>query len=191
MLFEVVQYPHLSSSEVVPRVKLVPVAWNDYGYSTSFDAYLVQQPGQQVSLGRIKVLHAGSKRASLPTTFDALDHHYGSLGQSPSFYETLERLGTMGTEIQTGLRDVTVVQPSEAVLGDLGFRNSLLRSPSAQLAYDRRTRRDLGPTVEFRWYPRNKKIFGSDGIAFRFSTAEPFGRVMVLVRSLPAEGPAP
>jgi hypothetical protein len=180
MLFEVVQYPHLSGSEVVPRVKLVPVAWDDYGYSTSFDAYLVQQSGQQVPLGRIKVLQVGSKRTLLPNTFDALDHHYGSLGQSPSFYEAMERLGRMGSEIQIGLRDVTMVAPSEEILGELGFRDSLLRSPIAQLAYDRRTHRDLGPTVEFRWYPR-KKILGSDGIEFRFSTAEPFGRVMVLV----------
>lgn len=180
MLFEVVQYPHLSGSEVVPRVKLVPVAWDDYGYSTSFDAYLVQQPGQQVLLGRVKVLQAGSKRTSLPTTFEALDRRYGSLGQSPSFYETLERLGPMRIEIQTGLRDVTVVQPNEAILGDFGFRDSLLRSPSAQLAYDQRMRRALGPTVEFRWHPR-KKILGSEGITFRFDTSEPFGRVIVLV----------
>jgi hypothetical protein len=180
MLFEVVQYPHQSGSEVVPRVKLVPVDWDDYGYTTSFDAYVVQQPGQQVRLGQVKVLQVGSKRTSLPKTFDALDHHHGSLGQSPSYYETLERLGRMGSEIQTGLRDVTVVPPSEEILGDFGFRDSLLRSPSAQLAYDRRTHRALGSTVEFRWYPR-KKILESDGITFRFDTAEPFGRVMVLV----------
>ncbi len=180
MFFEVVRYPHQSRSEAVPRVKLVPVDWNDYGYRTSFDSYLVQQPGQQIPLGRLKVLQAGSKRTLLPATFDALDHRYGSLGQSPSFYETMERLGRVGSEVLTGLRDVTAVPPSEAILGDFGFRDSLLRSPSAQLAYDRSTHSALGPTVEFHWYPR-KKILGSDGITFRFDTAEPFGRVMVLV----------
>jgi ABC-type ATPase involved in cell division len=183
MLFEVVDYPHQSRSDVVPRVKLVARSWDDFGYSTLFEMFLVQSSGQQTPVGKLKILQVGAKKTSLPAApaaFDTLDARYGSLGQSPSFYELVDGLGDAGREILEGLRDITVVPPSDEIVNDPGYRESLLRSGSAQLAYDLRTHGSPEATVEFRWWPP-MKVIGADGIVFRFDAREPLGRMIVLV----------
>ena len=138
MRFEAVRYPHQSHCDEIPRVKLVRVDWDDFGYSTLFDAYLVRRPGQRELLGQVKILRRGVKRTVLPESFELLDSHHATVGQSSSFYEAVEQLDRMGVGILAGLRDVTVEPLTPEVEADPGYRNSLLRSPRAQLAYDRR-----------------------------------------------------
>jgi predicted ATPase len=144
VLFRVVQSTPLSpnADEDTVVVYLTPDSWNDYGYVTSFHIklWVIRDKSKYVDLGTVKILQHGQDGGSpeLPKRFAELPEDYCSLGQSFAYYEMLHAMGeSVWRPLLHGLRDV-VLDPvlHGAFKDEKGFKNSLLRSSSAERALE-------------------------------------------------------
>ncbi len=106
--------------------------WNDFGYNTTFNCYILDEHAKATSLGRVKIYKRGEKNSSehLETTFSKLDQEWCSLGQSIDYYEIL--LSSVGIKhaknILTSLNDVMLNDNiKNSFMHDSGFQQSLLR----------------------------------------------------------------
>ncbi|MFB7830103.1 AAA family ATPase [Streptomyces sp. NPDC056056] len=102
-------------SNVGPRAAvLVPDAWDDFGFRTSYDLWFRRAEGTRpIDIGRVKValvnqgpgpspLPSGDFAAGLP----ADQGEWISLGQDGQYYEAIAMLGQEGREILRGLGDI-------------------------------------------------------------------------------------
>jgi predicted ATPase len=106
-------------------VLLRSVSWDDwFKFETTYLVIYVDSEGQRHRIGDTKIGKFGLKPAGRgsgekgvsrspdpPQTFRVLPESFFSLGQDPSFYETLSDLGVpLREKILTGLRDLAYVQ---------------------------------------------------------------------------------
>ena len=80
--------------------------WDDWGkYRTQFSLHVVDETGEAHHIGSVKIgqkglqpsgrVSKGHRAPALDETFNALDESYFSLGQSESYYESLNELRAM------------------------------------------------------------------------------------------------
>jgi predicted ATPase len=86
--------------------------WNDYGFYTLFHLIVYDESGAEREIGYVKIGRISNEKkfnmTHLPEKpFTELDNSYCSVGQDPSYYENLNKLGahTRNT-ILTALRDI-------------------------------------------------------------------------------------
>ena len=75
-------------------IVLRPDTWDDYGHKTLFEADYWDENGKLHSLGMVKVVKYGvdSGYTPVPDNFDMLDDDFATLGQSQTYYETMNSL---------------------------------------------------------------------------------------------------
>lgn len=110
--------------------------WNDYSYFTLFGLIYVDENSERHDIGSIKIGYYGQKESerklSVDDTFDSLGSEYFSLGQSDTYYETLNSLGeNIRDEILKGLNDIAKFpEIYEKAIRENVTKISLLRSIS-------------------------------------------------------------
>ena len=188
MLFEFVRYRHESRSAELPRVVLTPNTWDDYGWKTTFDAALFEEPGMRPrALGPLRILQHGVKETRLDGQFETLGADFCSLGSTPLYYRALaEGRPATATAILRALRDVAFDETLQRDFeGDLGWAKSLLRTQRAReaLGEGRRLFRDQAPLrpdrVAFRFKSRVGE--GHREIDVDLSRVRPLGRLAAVI----------
>jgi len=114
--------------------------WDDWGkYRTQFSLHVVDETGEAHHIGSVKIGQKGlqpsarvskSHRApALDEAFGALDESYFSLGQSESYYESLNELSdALRARVLKGLRDCAAdLDIFETYRAEEVMRESLLR----------------------------------------------------------------
>lgn len=128
-----------------PAVHLRRDKWDDYGFKTLYWATLHLRSGQSVDLGAVKILKLGmgedGGRVDLHGSLQELDSEHCSLGQQPSYYESLQAADDeepgVATACLTALRDATYSpEIYEEFRDEPGFHISLLREAGARQAFD-------------------------------------------------------
>jgi predicted ATPase len=124
-------------SDRVPRrpeiLVLKPDNWNDYGYTTLYDLFFVDQQSSLISLGGVKVAYKGYGGEGRPLAvgrFLGLGDRFFSIGQDTNYYETIRELGDeRRIDILTTLRDIAY-DPAilESVRNEDVTEQSLFRS---------------------------------------------------------------
>jgi AAA domain, putative AbiEii toxin, Type IV TA system len=137
-------FGYRSSSELhPPYVRLMPDNWDDFGYKTSFNAWLkLADDEKETDLGGVKILKLGEVYTRITGRHEALGHDFCSLGQTLAYYERLDQLKSEDrVEILSKLRDVTYDRAIRSPFADdPGFERSLLRFSEAQAVYDARVK---------------------------------------------------
>jgi len=89
--------------------------WNDYLYYTLFGIEYINNQGQNVKLGAVRIAYLGQKTGSeekklkINEQFEKLEPNYFSLGTEDTYYENLNNLGDeLRDQILTGLRDIAL-----------------------------------------------------------------------------------
>lgn len=116
-----------------PHAVLVQDNWDDYGYRSTFRVYLYTSVDEEIDLGNIKIIQAGSAGGytDLPREpFERLSKNHASLGSDLNYYETLYKLGRdIFRPFLEGLRDVAFSDDAKAAVEDTeGYRVSCCAS---------------------------------------------------------------
>ncbi|QYY82973.1 AAA family ATPase [Pseudomonas germanica] len=103
------------------------LGWNDYSFVTLFRSFYVDSNGQELFVGELKVGFAGQDEQQrtadfIPSEFSSLETGFFSLGQSPEYYETLEKnlSNNVLTAYLVALKDVVY----DNRLFDLAYREA-------------------------------------------------------------------
>lgn len=129
--------------------------WDDWGkYRTQFYLRLVDSDGGEHEIGSVKIgqlglrphrpgsgLPPGHRTPQIPETFDFLEDHFFSLGQSDEYYESLQKMDASVREhILVALRDIafdSAIRTSckeEEVLGESLMRDITSATVDGQFA---------------------------------------------------------
>lgn len=123
-------------------VQLLPNNWDDYSYKTLFSLHYVDNTGQHIELGSVKIGYRGQSKGwtkdKLPSQFDSLPEGWFSVGQDVEYYERASNTLSRDDRalILGGIRDVAIdegafkIAESEDV-----FATSLLRGVSELTIY--------------------------------------------------------
>lgn len=119
------------------HVYLEDNAWNDYGYYTLWNVWLVDSEGRRHRIGgvRIGAFGLGDEHAvEIPENFTQLPDRYFSLGADESYYSDLTALGDDVREaVLRGLRDCALdLDLFDRALSEPVTSTSLLRSTSVR-----------------------------------------------------------
>ncbi|TCJ21669.1 AAA family ATPase [Nocardioides jejuensis] len=150
MKFRVVQMRYPPADAMPGTLYLCTDRWNDFGFTTTFDAVYVAQNGTKQAVGPVKIGGIGwpeSQRSpDLPDRFDALGPTFVSVGQDDEYYSNLRALpGTAGEEILVGLRDMAFDNALfDGARREDVVQTSLLRSVSSAAVVGRFRRLALG-----------------------------------------------
>ena len=121
-----------------PCFFLESIIWDDYGHKTLFKLYSVDQDGNYLTVGKVKLCKKNENKTIdvIPKSFLSLDSNYCSLGQDTSYYSNLKIiLGEDAMAFLYAMRDAAAFSRiSDDFENDLGFRHSLLRDNSADIA---------------------------------------------------------
>ena len=88
--------------------------WDDwFKYSTMYNLVVFDDNGERHPIGSVKIgqfsMDDEQRRPDLPTAFDILDERFFSVGQDDSYYEDLNKLGTVIRDrVLIGLRDMAL-----------------------------------------------------------------------------------
>lgn len=121
-----------------PCFYLENIVWDDYGHKTSFKLYYVDQDGNYLSVGKVKICKKDETRTMdvIPKSFLSLDSNYCSLGQDTTYYSVIKRiLGEDAFAFLYAMKDASAFSRiSDDFVNDSGFRHSLLRDNNADTA---------------------------------------------------------
>ena len=121
-----------------PCFFLESIIWDDYGHKTSFKLHYIDQDGKNLSVGKVKICKKNENKTLdvIPISFLSLDSNYCSLGQDTSYYSNLKIiLGEDAMAFLYAMRDAAAFSRiSDDFENDSGFRHSLLRDNSADIA---------------------------------------------------------
>ena len=152
--FRVLQVHEKLSPKWKGQVFLYPGNWDDYSFKTSFDVVLLDEYGNSVDLGTIKIGYRGQPKGwtfeKIPKEFEALSDEYFSLGQDVKYYKKAYDVLSPDTRdhLLRALRDVVVDDTTlAAVSGERVFKDSLTRGVSLSTVRDQ-FRRVLGGQPE-------------------------------------------
>jgi predicted ATPase len=112
---------------------LVRDNWNDwFQYVTQFKLYVADVQGEIHHVGDVKIGERGMGQTvspDVPSSFEALDDRFFSLGQDDTYYENLNRLGAdLRSEVLLALRDVAAdLRLLEQVRDEPVMHQSLMR----------------------------------------------------------------
>ena len=148
-----------------PCFFLDSIVWDDYGHKTSFNLHYVDQGGNKLSIGKVKICRKNENKTLdvIPKSFLSLDSDYCSLGQDTLYYSNIKRiLGDDAMSFLYAMKDAAAFSRiSDDFVNDLGFRHSLLRENSADKALN------LGRYVLAGFDP-------NDRVNFTFTTQLPY-----------------
>ena len=89
--------------------------WNDYSYFTAFGISFVDQQGNKIDLGSLRIAYFGQptgidgKLLKIGDKFERLEDNYFSIGSDDSYYENLNNLGDeIRDQILEGLNDIAL-----------------------------------------------------------------------------------
>lgn len=121
-----------------PCFFLESIIWDDYGHKTSFKLHYIDQDGKNLSVGKVKICKKNENKTLdvIPMSFLSLDSNYCSLGQDTFYYSNLKIiLGEDAMAFLYAMRDAAAFSRiSDDFENDSGFRHSLLRDNSADIA---------------------------------------------------------
>ena len=121
-----------------PCFFLESIIWDDYGHKTSFKLHYIDQDGKNLSVGKVKICKKNENKTLdvIPMSFLSLDSNYCSLGQDTSYNSNLKIiLGEDAMAFLYAMRDAAAFSRiSDDFENDSGFRHSLLRDNSADIA---------------------------------------------------------
>jgi predicted ATPase len=87
--------------------------WNDYSYYTAFGLDFINEHGQRIKIGSVRIAYFGQKQGyeqkllSQHDRFEKLENNYFSLGTDDTYYENLNKLDEkIRKEILTRLNDI-------------------------------------------------------------------------------------
>lgn len=138
MQFEVVQKGQGRRVFTRNVIYLHKDGWNDwFKYETMFYLSYVDEKGNTFDLGSVKIGQRGmeGRTPDLPSTFEALDDSFFTLGQSEDYYENIKQLehGELREDILAALRDIAYnLKIFEAVKQEDVTRESLMRDISSR-----------------------------------------------------------
>lgn len=126
-------------SDTKNTVILIWDDWNDYSYYTLFGIEYINNQGQKVKLGAVRIAYFGQttgreeKKLKINEQFEKLGSNYFSLGTEDTYYENLNILGELlRDQILKGLRDIALDDKIyEMALNEDVTRFSLLREVSS------------------------------------------------------------
>src|SRR5262249_10826494 len=109
--------------------------WNDWWeFQTQYYLTYFDDTGQEHEIGVVKIGQFGmvetQSRPNIPETFEALDDHFFSVGQSENYYINLNSLNDEArVEILSGLQDLAFKSERlDSTLEERVMERSLLRS---------------------------------------------------------------
>lgn len=108
--------------------------WDDFGFLTQFTVFHARPKTKPKLIGKTKILQRSTTSTAPPSEFRELGEEFCSLGQSPDFYERMNReFGKEAGAILDSLRDVHHAPQWAAGFQDSpGFKRSLIRFPKAE-----------------------------------------------------------
>lgn len=136
MNFKILDRNQSPSFNAKSKAYLIWDNWNDYSYLTLFGLIYVDEDSKKHKIGSVKIGYYGQKESerklSIGDTFDNIGSDFFSLGQSDSYYETLNDLGeTIRDEILKALNDIAKYSEIyEKAIHENVTKISLLRSIS-------------------------------------------------------------
>ncbi len=141
--FRVLQVREKLNPKWKGQVFLCPGNWDDYSFKTSFDVVLLDEDGNTVDLGTVKIGRKGQPKGwtleQMPKEFEALSDAYFSLGQDVKYYKKAYDALAPETRNQLlrALRDVVLDDATLAVAtGETVFKASLTRGVSLSTVRD-------------------------------------------------------
>jgi ABC-type cobalamin/Fe3+-siderophores transport system ATPase subunit len=160
--------------------------WDDwFKYATTFRAFAFNRNGDKLELGEVKIGHVGltsqQRRPEISAHFEVLPDGFFSLGQSESYYETLNLLGLdQAQEILRGLRDCAFdLKLFERYLSEPVMQTSLLRSVAEETVRGRFHRLAVGNATltpyQFSYFLPPSAASGSNAVELKFEV-EPESR---------------
>lgn len=163
-----------------PCFYLENVVWDDYGHKTSFKLYYVNQDGNYLSVGKVKICKKNEYKTLdvIPRSFFFLDSNFCSLGQESSYYSILKRiLGDDAMAFLYAMKDAAAFSRiSDSFVNDSGFRHSLLRDNNADMALNigRYVLAGFDPDERINFTYKTQLAYALD---FDFSIKFDFGRI--------------
>lgn len=135
--FRVLEVRERLSPKWKGQVFLCPGNWDDYSFKTSFDVILLNEDGNSVELGTIKIGYKGQSNGwtleRMPKEFEALPDEYFSLGQDVKYYKkAYDALSANArNDLLRVLRDVVLDDAIlAAAMSERVFKYSLTRGVS-------------------------------------------------------------
>lgn len=163
-----------------PCFFLESIIWDDYGHKTSFKLHYIDQDGKNLSVGKVKICKKNENKTLdvIPMSFLSLDSNYCSLGQDTSYYSNLKIiLGEDAMAFLYAMRDAAAFSRiSDDFENDLGFRHSLLRDNSADIALNlgRYVLAGFDPDERVNFTYNTQLVYAPD---FNFNIKFDFGRI--------------
>lgn len=112
--------------------------WDDYGHKTSFELYYYDGEGKGFYIGKVKICKKNEKKTidAIPSYFVSLSDDYCSLGQDRSYYSRIKNLlGDKAHSFLYAMKDAACFSRiADLFVNDTGFKHSLLRDNSADIA---------------------------------------------------------
>jgi predicted ATPase len=140
MRFRVVENLLKGPTQNFPVVLLCRDTWDDFGFKTLFQAKYWRSEHESIDLGPVKILKRGQENdyTQIPDRFPELSEEFCSLGQNLEYYRKIRSLPRKEYEpLLRGMRDVVFSHLIKADFeGELGFKESLLRSTAAASALE-------------------------------------------------------
>lgn len=136
MIFKIIDRNQKPPHNAKSKAYLTWDNWNDYSFLTLFGLIYVDENSKYHDIGSVKIGYYGQKESerklAIGDTFDNLGSEYFSLGQSDSYYETLNSLGSnIRDEILKALNDIAKFPDIyEKAIHENVTKISLLRSIS-------------------------------------------------------------
>lgn len=134
MIFHVVTRSGIFNKFSTPCFVLRQDNWNDFGYQTLYEMYLLTNEEEPFLIGGVKILKMGQtpedSHQLVPGYFEYIDNDFCSIGQSLDYYERVAKLTQERRDlILLGLRDVVQHREIWAQFRDEpGWRTSLFRN---------------------------------------------------------------
>lgn len=154
MEFYVKEYrKELTIDIVYPCVVLITDYWDDYNTAeTLFHMMYYKNAKKSIKLGEVKIMHniEPITRNVIPSSFKELDEEFCSLGQTPEYYRSLNKINNKNRDkILKGLNDAAI-NPyfKEKYRNHNFFKSSLIRFSEASKALKDATNIINGVSVE-------------------------------------------
>jgi hypothetical protein len=113
MFFNIIPWSQIDEIKPENSVQLRKDRWDDFGYKTQFYLVYIDTSGKFIEIGDVKIAEFQEQEGfspsspALPESFDSLDENFFSIGQSESYYQNLNKLGSeIRDKILFGLQDL-------------------------------------------------------------------------------------
>ena len=135
-----------------PAFRFMTSSWDDYGYKTRYVLSYIPMHGSSQIIGEVRVLIKDQDitYGKLPSRVTFFGDDCCSLGQNLRYYENLKNiLGSTYKGFLLAIRDAAIFNNiCEEFSETFGFKNSLLRYPDAEIAFQYAIYKLAGYTID-------------------------------------------